>query len=166
MIVGLNRKGGTIPSGGFPLGSGYTHYKWRLDGGAWSAETAIAIPITLSGLGDGTHQLDVVGKNDAGMYQDDPVLGPDAVVTTKTWTVQTQSPLRISSYSKTGNTFTLHFTAQAGQTYSVLSKVNLTDPSWSKVQDVPAHPSTGDVAVPDSAAVGTTKFYRLVTPAQ
>ena len=166
LIVGINRKGGTIPSGGFPLGSGYTHYKWRLDSGAWSAETPIATAITLSGLVDGPHRVDVVGKNDAGMYQDDPILGPDAVVTSKSWTVQTQIPLRITSYNKAGSTFTLHFTAQAGQTYTVQSKVHLDDPGWTKVQDVPAQGSTGDVAVPDNSATGTTKFYRLVTPAQ
>src|SRR5204863_4767808 len=127
----------TIPSGGFPLGSGYTHYKWRLDSGAWSAETPIATPITLSSLADGLHRVDVVGKNDAGMYQDDPILGPDAVVTSKSWTVQTQIPLRITSFNKAGSTFTLHFTAQVGQTYTVQSKVHLEDPGWTKVQDVP-----------------------------
>jgi hypothetical protein len=166
LVVGVNRKGGTIPSGGFPLGSGYTHYKWRLDSGAWSAETAIASPILLSGLADGTHRVDVVGKNDAGMYQDDPILGPDAVVTSKSWTVQTQIPLRISSFGKAGSTFTLHFTAEAGQTYTVQSKVHLDDSNWTKVQDVAAQPSTGDVAVSDNSATGATKFYRLVTPAQ
>ncbi|MDB6029796.1 MAG: metalloprotease protein, partial [Verrucomicrobiales bacterium] len=123
IVVGINRTGSAIPTAGFPLGSGYTHYKWRLDSGAWSAETPIANPILLSGLANGSHQLDVIGKNDALTYQDDPILGPDAVVTSKSWTVQTQIPLRISSYNKAGSTFTLHFTAQAGQTYTVQSKV-------------------------------------------
>ena len=88
LTVGLNRTGSGIPTAGFPLGSGFTHYRWRLDSSAWSAETPIATPIKLTGLASGSHHVDVIGKNDAGWYQNDPALGPDAVVTTsRTWTV-------------------------------------------------------------------------------
>ncbi len=88
LIVGLNRTGSGIPTAGFPLGSGFTHYRWRLDSSAWSAETPIATPIKLTGLASGSHHVDVIGKNDAGWYQNDPALGTDAVVTTsRTWTV-------------------------------------------------------------------------------
>jgi hypothetical protein len=88
LVVGVNRTGYGIPTAGFPLGSGFTHYRWRLDDSAWSAETPIAIPITLTGLPAGAHHVDVVGKNDAGWYQNDPALGDDAVVTaSRTWTV-------------------------------------------------------------------------------
>jgi hypothetical protein len=88
LTVGLNRTGSGIPSGGFPLGSGFTNYRWRLDSNAWSAETPIATPIKLTGLASGSHHVDVIGKNDAGWYQNDPALGPDAVVTTsRAWTV-------------------------------------------------------------------------------
>src|SRR5262249_35020376 len=31
-------------------GAGITHYQWRLNNGAWSAETPVATPISLSGL--------------------------------------------------------------------------------------------------------------------
>ncbi|HYW79688.1 MAG TPA: lamin tail domain-containing protein, partial [Thermoguttaceae bacterium] len=72
----------------FPEGSGYTVYKWRLDDGAWSDETPIDTPISLVGLADGPHWVDVVAKNDAQRYQDDPLLGDDAMIThSKTWTV-------------------------------------------------------------------------------
>ena len=90
--VGLLRTGSGIPTAGFPNGSGFTHYKWRLnaDGSVWSAETPIDTPITLTGLTNGLYQVQVVGKNDAGTYQDDPLLGAEAVVTsTKFWTVDT-----------------------------------------------------------------------------
>lgn len=88
LLVGVNRTGSGIPTAGFPLGSGFTHYQWRLDDKSWSAETPIDTPITLTALAQGSHHVDVIGKNDAGWYQNDPLLGTDAVVTTsRTWTV-------------------------------------------------------------------------------
>ncbi len=88
LTVGINRSGHSIPAAGWPAGSGYTHYKWRLDGGAWSAETPIATAIRLSGLANGTHRVDVTGKRDSGMYQDDPQLGEDAVIAqSRSWVV-------------------------------------------------------------------------------
>ncbi len=98
LTVGVNRTGSGIPTAGFPNGSGFTHYKWRLDGGAWSAETSIATRITLNGLSAGQHFVEVTGKNDAGYYQDDPAFGASAVVTTsRTWTVNpAASPLRLT----------------------------------------------------------------------
>jgi len=88
LTVGVNRTGSGIPAAGFPLGSGFTRYRWRLDTNAWSAETPIATPIKLTGLAEGPHHVEVIGKNDAGTYQNDPSLGADAVVTmSSTWTV-------------------------------------------------------------------------------
>ena len=90
LTVGVNRTGDGIPTAGWPNGSGYTQYKWRLDTNAWSAETPIATPISLSGLPDGPHFVEVIGRNDTGFYQDDPVFEEDAVITrSRTWTVQT-----------------------------------------------------------------------------
>ena len=61
-----------------PYAWGYTHYKWKLDNGPWSAETSITSnsTINLSGLSDGPHTVYVVGKNDAGFYQDDTLVYP------------------------------------------------------------------------------------------
>ena len=74
----------------WPNGSGYTHYKWRLDGGAWSAETPIATPISLTGLANGPHYVEVVGKNDAGHVPERSGARFDATVTrSHTWTVDT-----------------------------------------------------------------------------
>ncbi len=88
LTVGLNRSGSSIPTAGFPSGAGYTAYKWRLDGNAWSSEMPIATPINLSGLVDGAHRVDVSGKRDTGLYQDDPMYGEDAVVTSsRSWVV-------------------------------------------------------------------------------
>jgi hypothetical protein len=88
--IGLNRQGSGIPASGWPQGSGYTAYKWRLDAGPWSAETSIDQPIQLTGLANGPHSVDVAGKTDGGLYQDDPMFGPDATITsTGTWYVDT-----------------------------------------------------------------------------
>jgi spore coat protein CotH len=93
LTVGLVRTGNSsngIPASGWPNGSGYTHYKWRLDSGVYSAETATTNPIVLSGLANGQHHVEVTGKRDTGWYQDDPLFGSDAIVTTsKTWIVNT-----------------------------------------------------------------------------
>ena len=96
LTVGVNRKGNGIPVSGWPEGSGFVRYRWRLDGGAWSAGTSIETPIVLSGLANGPHQVEVVGQNDAGWYQDDVALGADAVITTsRTWTVDTSIAPRV-----------------------------------------------------------------------
>jgi hypothetical protein len=99
-------------------GPGIIAYKWRLNGGAWSAETTIgtgaAFPRTvgviterqatlaLTGLTPGPQTLEVIGKDMAGNWQDnDPartVIGASqAAPTTRTWTIETSAPLvRIS----------------------------------------------------------------------
>ncbi|HXT41884.1 MAG TPA: immunoglobulin domain-containing protein [Candidatus Angelobacter sp.] len=90
LTVGVNRTGNGIPAAGWPGGSGYTHYKWRLDTNAWSVETPIDTPVSLTGLADGPHYVEVSGRNDADFYQDDPAFAEDAVTTrSRTWTVQT-----------------------------------------------------------------------------
>ena len=163
---GQTRTGSGIPTAGWPSGSGYVAYKWRLDGGSWSTETAINTPITLSGLASGAHYVEVTGKRDSGLYQDDPLFGEDAVLSrSRTWNVQTS--LRITSPALSGNDFTLHFPAAAGNTYSVQYR-DAFDPAhpWSNLTNVPAQPSTGDYAVTNSPAPSPSRFYRVVTPAQ
>lgn len=76
--VGILRTGHGIPTAGFPNGTGYTHYKWRLDHGAWSAENPIGQLIQLDGLATGTYELEVSGRRDTGLYQDDPIFGEAA----------------------------------------------------------------------------------------
>jgi hypothetical protein len=88
LAVGPRVAGSGIPMASWPDGSGYTHYKWRLDGGIWSAETPVTVPIRLTNLPDGPHKVEAVGKRDSGLYQDDPVFGADAVISSsKSWTV-------------------------------------------------------------------------------
>jgi hypothetical protein len=85
-----NQRSATL-SVGFGVGSGtnaagYVSYKYSINGGAYSAETPIASPITLTGLEDGTYTLRVIGKNDAGAWQ------ADAAATEATWTVDATPP--------------------------------------------------------------------------
>ncbi len=78
-------------------GPGIWVYKWRLNGGAWSANVPLVptsvlnggpfsatmydnpTPITLTGLADGPHTLEVIGQNSGGDWQTTPVV--------RTWTV-------------------------------------------------------------------------------
>jgi hypothetical protein len=101
LVVGVNRKGSGIPEFGWPDGAGYTHYKWRLDTGKWSEETSIEAPISLSGLSDGAHYVEVIGKRDSGWYQDDPVFGPDATSTrSHTWTVESSTAVNTKQITR------------------------------------------------------------------
>ena len=89
LTVGTLLTGAGLPTGAaqFPNGSGWTHYRWRIDGGTWSVDTPIATPLSLTGLAPGSHTLEVAGRNDAGTYQDSPDLGSNARVSSATWIV-------------------------------------------------------------------------------
>ena len=97
------------PGGTFNWGTistqpwGWVAFKWKLDGGAYSAEIPVTnnspfstpATISLSGLANGPHTVTVIGKNDNGFYQDDTFLyplasgTPAAATVSKTWTVNT-----------------------------------------------------------------------------
>jgi hypothetical protein len=93
-------------------GPGLVAYKWRLDGGAWSAPVLIgdgglfsrAQPcvrqavLNLSGLAPGTHTLEILGQDMAGNWQDaDPartIAGlPQAAPTSRNWVVNPSAVL-------------------------------------------------------------------------
>lgn len=162
LTVGFNRTGNGISPTGWPNGSGFSVYKWRLDAGVWSNETPITTPITLAALTPGQHTVEVIGKNDAAFYQNDPDLGEDATVSSVTWTIT--EGLQISSVVSSGADIHIHFTATAGATYTVEYKNTLNDVSWTKLKDIPAQPATGDIDVVDVAPTSQTRFYRIVTP--
>ncbi len=63
-------------------GADITAYRYRLNGGAWSADQAAGTPISLSGLANGHYTVFVVGRNSAGVWQADA----DATVS-RTWAV-------------------------------------------------------------------------------
>ena len=68
-------------------GPGITHYRYRVNAGSWSPETAVALPIDLTGLTDGDYTVEVLGQDSAGFWQAEN----DATVS-RTWTVDTDSP--------------------------------------------------------------------------
>ncbi len=95
------------PAANFTVGGpGLIAFKWRLDGGAWSAPVTIGTggvfdrlnptvrtgPIALSGLAAGAHTLEVLGMDFAGNWQDaDPAKTytgqAQFTPTARTWTV-------------------------------------------------------------------------------
>ncbi|BDV44415.1 metalloprotease [Geotalea uraniireducens] len=77
------------------VGGGVTAYKYRLDGGSYSAETPVATKITLTGLASGSHSVDVLGKSSAGVWQ--------VVPNTASWTVDATAP--VATASPAGGTY-------------------------------------------------------------
>ena len=67
-------------------GEGVTHYRYSLNGAAFSSETPAQNPITLSNLPNGTNNLAVIARNASGVYQ----LEPRA--TKISWVVNTALP--------------------------------------------------------------------------
>ena len=69
-------------------GPGTTHYRYRVDGGPWSAETPIDTPIRLTNLANGTHTVWAIGRNQAGVWQ------AESEAASRTWTVQRSPAVR------------------------------------------------------------------------
>ncbi len=63
-------------------GPNITHYRYRLNNGAFGPETPVGTPIQLSGLTDGLYTVYVIGRNAAGTWQ-----STAAPTISKTWTV-------------------------------------------------------------------------------
>jgi hypothetical protein len=161
--VGPNRQGNGIPTSGWLQGSGYTAYEWQLDGGPWSSETAIEQPIALTNLPPGPHQVAVIGKNDAGFYQNDPTLGTNAVITvSRVWTVV--SGVAFTSAKRSGKSVTLQIQGEPGTLYAIEFKDSLEAALWSKFTEFTADPQSGAATVTDPGAGGAMRFYRIVTP--
>jgi hypothetical protein len=66
-------------------GNDVASYKYRLDGGAYSAYVPVSTPLNITGLSNGQHQLDIAGKDLAGNVQ--------LVPTTVLWIVDTIEPV-------------------------------------------------------------------------
>lgn len=69
-------------------GSDITHYRYRLNNTAYSAETPVGTPITLSNLPNGsTNTVFVIGRNSAGIWQ-----SLSALSVSRTWVIDTTWP--------------------------------------------------------------------------
>ena len=80
-------------------GTDVTHYKYKLDDGSYSSETAVATHLELSDLTDGEHTIYLIGKDTAGNWQ------AEGSAITHTWTVDVTSPV-ISLSTPTNNSST------------------------------------------------------------
>ena len=67
-------------------GDGIVAYQYKLDAGDYGVETPVSNPIEVTGLGDGTHTVHVIGKHTSEIWQ-----SVDAP-TTATWAVDTAGP--------------------------------------------------------------------------
>jgi uncharacterized cupin superfamily protein len=65
-------------------GAGISQYKYRLDGGDWITVASAATPISLSGLSNSSHTLDILAADQWGNWQTTP--------TSYTWTVDATPP--------------------------------------------------------------------------
>ncbi|HTD87831.1 MAG TPA: lamin tail domain-containing protein [Candidatus Binatia bacterium] len=133
--------GPNVAAPNFPNGSGYTHYKFRVDGAPWSPETAIATSIALPALGNGPHFVELIGKRDSGLYQDDPLFGRDAVISSRTWTIDSSRPLlRLNEILAANSGAVVH----DGKTPDVIELVNLgpapIDLTGMRLTDDPTNP--------------------------
>jgi hypothetical protein len=65
-----------------------------------------------------------------------------------------------------GGTPAITFRAVAGKSYTIQYKAALVGPTWEKLTDVTAQPTTREILFLDTAAAGQVhRFYRLITPA-
>jgi hypothetical protein len=76
------------------------------------------------------------------------------------------SALKFQQIVAAGGSVTMQFWATSNRTYSVLHRSALTNIEWSKLVDIPAHPTNRLANVTNITAGAATRFYRLVTPAQ
>ncbi|MBF0548462.1 MAG: SUMF1/EgtB/PvdO family nonheme iron enzyme [Candidatus Riflebacteria bacterium] len=74
-------------------GSDVSFYKFRLDGGSWSAEIAISNPISLSNLTGGSHTLTVIGRDSAGNWQS------ESSQTSYSWVISVGLPTSENCYT-------------------------------------------------------------------
>jgi hypothetical protein len=73
--------------------------------------------------------------------------------------------LQVMAVAAAPTGFQFSFHAISNHTYSVLTRPTLTAGAWSKLADVPLAPTNRMVSVTDPASSGSSRFYRLVTPA-
>ena len=75
------------------------------------------------------------------------------------------SALRFSQVIAQNGNVLLQFVASSNRTYSLLYKPALDAAQWSKLTDIPAHPTNRVVNLTNSVPGDAQRFYRLITPA-
>lgn len=158
-VVGNYPVQGFAPNG-WPAGAGYDAYRWRLPGGVWSETTPVAQPIELRNLPAGEYSVEIIGRNDAGFFQNDERLGAEAAVTrSKVWRV-VASPavnVRVNEAGGAGG-FTVSFVSTGGR-FVIEAAFSLVGPVWEPLVDAMTTPGQR-VEFPVSN-VGPGRYFRL-----
>jgi len=131
--------------------AGYVSYKYRLNDGAYGAETPIATPVTLAGLADGRYTVYALGKNDAGVWQTEA-----DVTASRTWVVDTVAPKAASvtfDYQRPANRLVVAFNEDVGQSLTK-SAVTLTNLGTHAA----IAPADFDLVYDDDAHIATVTF--------
>ena len=86
-------------------GPAITHYRYRLNNGAFGEERPIGQPITLTNLADGEYVVEVIGKNVLGIWQTESQANASSI-----WTVDRNAPasVRINEILATQDTIPLN----------------------------------------------------------
>lgn len=71
-------------------GEGIVAYKYKFDGSAWSGEIPVASSVTKTNLAEGTHSINVIGKNEAGTWQE------EVSATAYSWSVDVTPPATVT----------------------------------------------------------------------
>jgi len=79
-------------------GIGVVSYKYNVDDGPWSAETAVDVLLDFAVVADGDYTLSVIGKSVAGNWQ------AEADATTATWKVDSTPPVATIANAPRGTT--------------------------------------------------------------
>jgi hypothetical protein len=130
-ISGVPRSPTPLTSASLTIGGeGVTHYRYRLNGGAYSAERAVATSIVLSALANGTNTVAVIGRGTNNVWQ------AESSATIRSWVVNTSWPaVRINEVLAENDTAYSHFSSfpdyielfNEGSTTVNLSAYRLTD---------------------------------------
>lgn len=106
-------------------GADVVSYKYKIDGGSYSAEIAIGTPIDLSGLSEGVHQITVIAKNLDGYWQS------ELATTTATWRIDITAPTATVSNTPSNPTISRTALLTVGGTDVVSYKYKLDGGNYS-----------------------------------
>ena len=153
---------GAVSDDGLPIPPGLITFGWTKFSGPGTVTFAnsTALQTIASFSTAGTYVLRLTTSDGASAVSDD-----------LTVTVNDSSePLRIESVGWSGGTASvlqIHFTAVAGQSYTVQCRDALSTGGWLKLADVPSQDTTRAEDVPDPTVTSTvTRYYRIVSPQQ
>jgi hypothetical protein len=134
---------GTINVGGTDV----IYYKYNLDGVGYSAEIVASTPITYGPLGNGSHNVLIIGRDLAGNWQ------AEGSATTYTWTIDTGAP-------------TTAITSPTGGSYNSDISITATASDASGIDRVEFWHSSADTLISTDAEAPYTAVWNSVGAAE